>query len=236
MTLLRLSTWVVSAALHAALLLAFSTVSGSTSFDAGSGDDLLKVEQGIALEGLMKLGEAVETIEAVEAPPVQQAMVEPPVERVEPDELSDVISSSSAPLEEAVAVREVTAPPVEQIRPEQIEQLEQIEQVAVLELKSSSKALEGGESKLLEAFHGNVYAKISRSAKGSPGRQRGTVVVGFTLRSDGTLVAREVTQSSGHKALDEAAVATLDRAAPFPPFPAGIDEQEMRLVVPFTFR
>jgi protein TonB len=48
-------------------------------------------------------------------------------------------------------------------------------------------------------------------------------------------VSREIVTSSGHAALDEAAIATIDRSAPYPPIPEGIGKQVLELSVPFRF-
>lgn len=234
MSILRLSTWVVSAALHGALLVSFAAVSASTSLDAGGGEDQLKVEQGIALEGLVKLGESMETIETVEAPPVQQAVEAPP--EVKPDELTEVIAAKDVPAEETVAVAEEPPPVTEQKPVEETRVEEQPQQVAVLELKSSARAMSGGDANVLKAFKGSVFAQISRNAR-APGRRTvGTVKLAFTIRADGQLVGREIVESSGSKVLDDTAIATLERAAPFPPFPAGIDDGELQMTIPFEFR
>lgn len=234
MSILRLSTWVVSAALHGALLITFAAVSESTSLDAGSGADQLKVEQGIALEGLVKLGEAMETIETVEAPPVQQAVEAPPEQK--PDELTEVITAKDVPVEETVAVAEEPPPLVEEKPVEETRVEQQPQQVAVLELKSSARQLTGGDANALKAFKGSVFAKISRNARAPSRRTIGTVKIAFTIRADGQLVGREIVESSGSKVLDEAAIATLERAAPFPPFPVGINDDELQLTIPFEFR
>lgn len=234
MALLRISTWVVSAALHGALLVTFAAVSASTSLDVGSGEDQLKVEQGIALEGVVKLGEAIETIETVEAPPVQQAVEAPPEHK--PDELTEVISARDVPVEETVAVAEEPPPVVEEKPVEEQRVEEQPQQVAVLELKSSARETKGGDASVLKAFKGSVFAQISRNAR-APGRRAiGTVKLAFTIRADGQLVGREIVESSGSKALDDTAIATLERAAPFPPFPTGIEDGELHLTIPFEFR
>ena len=48
-------------------------------------------------------------------------------------------------------------------------------------------------------------------------RERGTVIVRFTIDSAGQVLSREIATSSGSKILDDAAVASIDRASPFPP-------------------
>jgi len=46
---------------------------------------------------------------------------------------------------------------------------------------------------------------------------------------------REVKKSSGSKALDDAALTALDRAAPFPPMPRGVSNGPLKLQVPVDF-
>jgi protein TonB len=72
-----------SLGLHAALLLMLVGVSGGAALDAGSGDDLVVVEQGIALEGLAKFGEAEEMIETVDIASCKRP-THPPVRRSSP--------------------------------------------------------------------------------------------------------------------------------------------------------
>jgi protein TonB len=58
--------------------------------------------------------------------------------------------------------------------------------------------------------------RYPRAANG----QRGEVVVRFTVRSQGDVSALQVARSSGNPLLDQAALETVSRAAPFPPIPA----------------
>ena len=50
----------------------------------------------------------------------------------------------------------------------------------------------------------------------------GATRVRFTIDRDGNLIGYEILASSGHRILDEAAIATLKRAEPFPPMPADL--------------
>ena len=50
----------------------------------------------------------------------------------------------------------------------------------------------------------------------------GATRVRFTIDRDGNLLGYEILTSSGHRILDEAAIATLKRAEPFPPMPADL--------------
>ena len=57
----------------------------------------------------------------------------------------------------------------------------------------------------------------------------------FTLFKDGTVRNPEVTISSGSKALDNAALAAVRNAVPYPPFPDGQAGLSLRLELPIIF-
>ena len=62
-----------------------------------------------------------------------------------------------------------------------------------------------------------------------------TTTVRFTLFKDGTIRSPEVTDSSGSKALDNAAIAAVQNAVPYPPFPEGQEGNSLRLELPIIF-
>ncbi|RKU31033.1 hypothetical protein C6499_05235 [Candidatus Poribacteria bacterium] len=62
-----------------------------------------------------------------------------------------------------------------------------------------------------------------------------TTTVRFTLFKDGTIRNPEVTDSSGSKALDNAAIAAVQNAVPYPPFPEGQESNSLRLELPIIF-
>ena len=70
------------------------------------------------------------------------------------------------------------------------------------------------------AAYAKAVMKKVRATKRKTGAGRGTVVVGFTIASDGGLAAVQVLRSSGNGALDNVAVDHIRRSAPFPP-PSG---------------
>ena len=63
-----------------------------------------------------------------------------------------------------------------------------------------------------------------------------TVQVGFTISRDGHVTARSVKASSGLAAIDAAALAVVDRAAPFPPMPSALGDNGLSFVLPLRFR
>ena len=62
-----------------------------------------------------------------------------------------------------------------------------------------------------------------------------TTTVRFTLFKDGTIRNPTVTDSSGSKALDSAAIAAVQNAVPYPAFPDGQDGNSLRLELPIIF-
>jgi protein TonB len=60
---------------------------------------------------------------------------------------------------------------------------------------------------------------------------QGAAEIGFTVHRDGTVSAVAILASSGQESLDQAALAAIHAAAPFPPPPI-----EARLAIPVSFR
>ena len=206
------------------------------ALDAGAGDDAILVEQGIAIEGLVKLGEALETIETAEVTPIEQA-TPPPLEEVKPvEELRDAITSDASVVEDNIVKTEEPPPPVvEQKQPEAVEVKEQPQQVALISEQSSGEAKSGGDARAYGLYLGEINKYVQRSKVNPRSRLAGTVVMRFTIGLDGQLLSKEVAASSGSPVLDEAATAALDRAAPFPPIPPDVSIKPLAFTQPFKF-
>lgn len=231
---LRAVTWLVSFALHGAVAGFFLITPGGASLDEGTGDDTFVVEQGISIEGLEKLGESEVSIQAVEAPPpVLQAA--PPVEEVKPieEDVQHVIGSEAGPEQEKIT-KEPEPEEVKEPKPEQIAAVEQTE-IAVDEHKASGAKQSGGDVTAISAYRGRLFTHISKKKLNPRSREVGTVVVRFTVGPQGELIHREVATSSGSKLLDEAAVASIDRAAPFPAMPNEANDGPLVVSIPFKF-
>ena len=73
----------------------------------------------------------------------------------------------------------------------------------------------------------------------SQARQRhiqGIVMVRFTIRAGGQVASFQISRSSGHGLLDEAAKNTLRRVGQFPPLPVDLNRQKLTVEVPLAFR
>src|SRR5690606_30763750 len=126
---------------------------------------------------------------------------------------------------------------------DEIKETQEVEQVAVIEQteisveeqRAAGAKQEGGRATALSAYRGKLYSKISRKKVTPRSRRVGTVVVRFTVGRQGELLSSEIAKSSGHQVLDEAAIASINRAAPFPPMPSEADDGPLVVSVPFKF-
>jgi protein TonB len=207
------------------------------ALDAGSGDDVMLVEQGIAIEGLAKLGDAMETIETAELATV--APLPPPVGDVKPEyELRDALTSTDSKVEDdIVKTAEPPPPAIEPPRPAALDVLEQPNQAAIATAKSSSET-NSGQFNLtsIAMYRGKIYDAVQRAkiAPRTKSKQAGTVKVTFKIGLRGEVLSREITMSSGSNVLDQAVIAAIDRAE-FPPIPADVAVEPMVVSVPFQF-
>ncbi|MBM3248824.1 MAG: energy transducer TonB, partial [Candidatus Omnitrophica bacterium] len=64
----------------------------------------------------------------------------------------------------------------------------------------------------------------------------GTVNLSLLILNDGELKEANISQSSGYKILDEAAVDAVIRQAPFPSFPSQVELHELNIEVPIAYR
>lgn len=239
MQTLRAIAVLLSLAVHGSLayaLIVKPQVAVSDAFDAGTGTDSIMVEQGIAIEGLAKLGDAIETIETAEITPMV-AEAPPPVEEVkEIDELKDTITSEASVVEDNIVKQEEPPPPEEKPPVTEVTPIEQPEQVAIVaEQSSGDEKLGSINATARTQYLGKLRDMLERSKINPRSRLAGTVWVKFTIGPNGELISREITTSSGSKVLDDAAVAALDRAAPFPAMPNDVADEPLIVSVPFKF-
>lgn len=232
MQLLRPMAVLLSLAIHAAIASAFLAAEpAATAFDEGSGSDAFSTELTISIEGSPMLGAAEEVVESVDIAPVQQVTEAEPVETKEP-ELKDIVTSTEAAAEAPMEIKE--AKPVEDEKPAQVTTQEVAPTVAA-EQQSIGSKLSGGEVTARHIYMGEIAKKLQRSKVNPRSDQTGTVLLRFVVDPRGEIVSRTVLQSSGSKLLDDAALASLDRAAPFPPPPGEAAHGPIELQVPFHF-
>jgi protein TonB len=227
---LRILTWLVSLGIHAGFALAMLLPAGGAALQTGAGEDTMVVEQGIAIEGFAKMGEDQVSLEEVEATPVMAAVSQPLPEEVEPIEEQEVISSKEGPQQEDL--KEPEEEVVEQPLPPQIAAVQQESVVAMRE--SSGQEQKGGDATAHSQYVGALRTHLERHKINPRTNLIGTAVVRFKVNAAGELLEREIATSSGKKALDDAALASIEKSAPFPKMPEGLNET-IELSVPFRF-
>ncbi len=67
-------------------------------------------------------------------------------------------------------------------------------------------------------------------------RLTGIVIVSVEVRSDGTIDEVQIVQSSGSVMLDQAAVQSVRRASPTPPFPDGVQAKSRKVTIPYRYQ
>lgn len=96
-----------------------------------------------------------------------------------------------------------------------------------------------GGAALVSSYQAQVLAHLQRFRTYPPeARSRGitgVAAVRFALGADGRLLSASLARSSGQSLLDEAAVAMVRRASPFPPFPAGLNRTRLEFAAPLRF-
>jgi periplasmic protein TonB len=227
--MLRALTWLLSLAIHAGLALALFLSPGGAALQQGTGTDLMVVQQGVALEGLTALGQDEATVQPVDAPPPQLAQ---PVQQqqVQPVQDTQVLQSAEGPEQQL----DVT-PKTKQAEQPKEQVATAVQETTVQQMQSSGKAETGGNTNALNAYIGALRSRLEKSKVNPRSDYIGTAIVRFTVDADGKLLSREIQQSSGSTVLDDAALASIDKAAPFPAMPSDLNRQQFTLAVPYHF-
>ncbi|WP_088348299.1 MULTISPECIES: energy transducer TonB [Rhodomicrobium] len=231
MDAIRLGAWVLSAAAHVTVAwLLVAELRGSPAIDAGTGSDPFMLEQGVGIENIVTFGDAAETVaDADAALPVVRAASEQPEEIKE--DAPPAIATAAESDETTVAAKEVEPEPVEEVKPAQI-----AASAAQVQQQAASSGQSGGLSTALSAYFGRVSRAFERHKAKPATRRAGVAVVRFSMEPSGRVISREIETSSGSAMLDNAALASVDRASPLPPVPPEIvAARPLTFSVPFNF-
>ena len=230
MNSLRVTLLVLSTALHGA---AGWWVFAPKQFENAD----IAVENGIIIEGLATFGEDSETVEAVEADPAETSQARPEIQEVKAKDVVEdtkVIESETGPVQETPP-EEVK--PVETPREQQVATIEQTAVDPVEAKVAASKVTAEGEATARRIYEGKLHTQIMKhTVRPKSGQRSGQVLVRFTIDPSGEVISREIAQTSGLPNIDAAALATIDRASPFPPAPAELASGLQVHTVPFRYR
>ncbi|OUS20469.1 hypothetical protein A9Q95_08900 [Rhodobacterales bacterium 59_46_T64] len=101
--------------------------------------------------------------------------------------------------------------------------------------QSSATLSQGQEARMISVWGSRIRARIDRAKRSPPGRLRGRVVLRLTVQSSGALSSVSVARSSGHSALDQAAVGAVKRAGRLPRAPKGLPKSSYSFTLPVVF-
>jgi protein TonB len=146
------------------------------------------------------------------------------VEEPQPDELEEPVREE---------VKQLKPEVVEQPPPQQIATLQQ-ESVAA-QRESSGVQKKGGDTTAHTAYLGTLRSHLEKHKVNPRTEIVGTAVVRFTVDASSRITSRRVTKNSGSKVLDDAALASIEKATPFPPIPKNLDRDHLEISVPFKF-
>jgi protein TonB len=93
-----------------------------------------------------------------------------------------------------------------------------------------------GGSAAASKYPGLVQSKVVRAARAPKTRDtRGEATVRFVVGAEGNLLKVALLRSSGNEAIDQASLAAVKRAAPFPPIPEAAGRSSWQFDVPLGF-
>jgi len=153
-------------------------------------------------------------VEALPPPPKPAVMREPPPRKVTHDEK---VEKRQAP------PKSVAAPGSKPMRV-----------AAAPTPGAESEGARVGRESWLSQFAAQIQRAATYATNGS--RDTGTARVSVTVDRNGRLTAHSIAQTGGSATLDHAALSIIERAAPFPHFPAGMTEAQITRIVPIHLK
>ena len=166
-------------------------------------------------------------------PPPEEAVVEPPP----PDVIEPPPPEPPPPVETPMVATPEPPPPepkrVERKKPAPRSERRTAETPAAPSLGSVSS------SASIASWRDLVVSQLQR-AKRYPSsaeerREQGVVTLSFSLSRSGQVLSRGIARGSGYPELDQEVLAMVQRAQPFPSFPASMPQASMHLSVPIRF-
>lgn len=233
---IRLLTFLVSFSLHGIFAALLLISPGSASLETGESNDDFVVQHGIAIESISPWGIDDQNMEAVEAIPLEESKARQEIKenkQVEEIKTSEVLSSENGPDQEKTPDK-IPNPSPQNLQ-QQVATLEQSEQIAVQEKRATSEEKLGGTTTAHSIYRGKLRSHLEKHKINPKSRLAGKTVVRFTIDPAGQLLMTEIAESSGIKLLDEAALASVKKAAPYPAMPQEITGEPMIVSVPFRF-
>ena len=183
------------------------------------------------------------------APVVEEAAPEPQVMEIQPPE-PVIEPPPPVPMESPVVLTPEPPKPQEVVKPKEPPPEKKVErkkptQRATAGLRSERTADQisaptaGASGAALADWRSMVVSKLQAAKRYPSGaesrREQGVVTLSFTLSRSGAVLSRSIARGSGYPELDQEVLSMVQRASPFPPFPAGMNQASQHLTAPVRF-
>ena len=205
----------------------------------------------------------VKTPDAALGPQSEESVATPPTtEKQEETRQLDIPQFEQSPLAPDPEVALPVAKPVEEVpdeeKPEELEEVQpenlameqaassmamspqQIEadQAPVVKAKTLGEGKKNSKAILTYQRQLIVHQKKFRRypSKARRRRQQGTAKVEFSIDRSGKVIGKKLIGSSGYPILDEAALAAVDRASPYPAPPVEVSGEVLHYAIPIQFK
>jgi periplasmic protein TonB len=164
------------------------------------------------------------------------AAPEKPVEKVEEEKKEIIESKSEDAIPEKTEVKPVEQQPREAAP---VTTAPAPSDAKIAALPAAPVQGQPTDSKAVEAYVGRLSALLERHKRypkeALSRREQGVAQVFFSLDRQGRVIDSRIVRSSGSATLDAEALALLQRAQPFPAWPAGQSVDHLDLTVPVRF-
>lgn len=104
--------------------------------------------------------------------------------------------------------------------------------------KAQGRSAIGGKA-ARDNYNGMVLRRLQRAkrypSEARRNRLRGVAVVSFTVSRSGSVSGVRLARSSGHRILDQEAIAMVSRASPMPPIPQSVADNRITFHAPVNF-
>jgi protein TonB len=237
--------------MHTAIVLAIASHSDDSALDTGASVVMMELAP-ISAAPPAPLSELAPGVQQAEAEQVEQLKQEAPKDQQDAEQIPELPREPDpvVALQSGARVFQEQTSPTESPQAPEAEPREEIHQEAAIATAPPSAVLtdvrpaapapgqiERPTSAALVTWQRSMVMQLERHKRYPPqarGEQGVTTVV-FTIDRQGHLLSSRVVHSAGSAILDDAALAMLGRAEPFPAPPPGIADELLSITVPIRY-
>jgi periplasmic protein TonB len=241
----------IALGMHTAIVLAVASHSDDSALDTGASVVMMELAP-ISAAPPAPLSELAPGVQQAEAEQVEQLKQEAPKDQQDAERIPELPQEPDpvVALQSGARVLKEQTPQTESREVPEVETKEEIHQEAAIATAPPSAVLpdvrpaapapgqiERPTSAALVTWQRSMVMQLERHKRYPPqarGEQGVTTVV-FTIDRQGHLLSSRVVHSAGSAILDEAALAMLRRAEPFPAPPLGIADELLSITVPIRY-